>query len=441
MRSLRAPILAMLWALTASPGQADSGPVLDDKAIGDIVDRLSGALQDEYPLPGISGSYQGMLTKERRGGAYRGLTACDLASRLSADLQKTHRDRHLNLWCGDASGSAPDHDRLGHGLQSVALYPDLSLAAIAMPGPWELDDESFEAVTHALGLAADADNVVIDLRGNPGGHGEIGHFIASYFLPPSETRIFERALFRPPRPPEIVHTLPYVPGRRLTDSRLFILINAETGSAAEGFAFGMQRMRRATLVGQTSAGAGIAGHERDLGHGVRLFLPFKLIVAPDSDMTWEGKGVIPDRVTEPGKEYDAVTAMIREETIKRDAPVVTSAAEPAAATPPPLTDERTPHLEDCQARQISDDGRALSQVNRCGRSVTVQYANGDLPNDIHERILAPGDRMDIALPARHWWIMATCPEGYYSSVPLDTGNREAIENSRYSCIRAPGTNR
>lgn len=411
-----------------------------DPAVAELIVRLTGELQDHYPLGDIGEQYRRAITKAWRSGAYRGLSPCALASRLTDDAQAVHRDRHLRVWCAEEEVPPPDRiAAIGHGFRSVSLDPDLSIALITAPGPWELDDETFEAAGHAMGFAAEAKTVVIDLRDNPGGHGEIGYFLASYFFPTGEARPFERGLYRPPHKPETVTTLPYVPGRKMPDADLFILVNAGTGSAAEGFAFGMQQLGRAAIIGQTTAGAGIAGHDTDLGHGLKMFVPNKLVVAADSDLTYEGKGVVPDVKTVPGKEYEAAMSAIRqrdEEAVKRAGPSVAKAVEPASAPDLSPLPDPAPNLESCQHKQFGEKERTLAMTNRCRRATTVQYMNGDHADVTFEAHLESGDRMDLHLPASQWWIITVCPEGYFSTLPVAAANRQALAKGGYACARS-----
>ncbi|WP_315898178.1 S41 family peptidase [Chitinophaga pinensis] len=74
----------------------------------------------------------------------------------------------------------------------------------------------------------------------------------------------------------------------------YILVNKHTASATEGFAFALQQMHRATIVGDTTAGAGIAGSMIPLKENLVVFMPVKMVAAPGSEEGWEGKGVIPD---------------------------------------------------------------------------------------------------------------------------------------------------
>jgi hypothetical protein len=417
---------------------AEQGPALKDRDVAEVVKALNRQLQEKYPLVELGGQYQRAITAAWQGGTYRGLAPCELAKRLSSDLRAVHRDRHLNVRCGTLE-PGPDlpPDKLGHGIESVQLDSQASIAVIKSPGPWSLEDEAFDTASHAMALAADAKNVVIDVRDNPGGHGEIAYFFATYFLPKGEVRLFERGLFRPPQEPELIYTLADVPGRRMADARLFILVNSRTASAAEGFAFGMQQMHRATIVGQTTAGAGIAGTTVSLGHGVLMFIPFKLVVAPDSDTAYEGVGVVPDLKTAPGEEYAAVQEAVRKDkdaAIRRDVPVIV-AAQPAGAERefPPLADP-TPNLESCDKRSF-DEARHLDTVsNACGRAVTAQYMSSEHADMVMELRQGPGERLEVH-PAKEWSIFALCPEGYYSTLRVTPENRKAIAAGAYSCTR------
>ena len=175
---------------------------------------------------------------------------------------------------------------------------------------WPLTQQACEDVVAAMAKARGAKYVVVDVRDNPGGTGIIGNLIASYFYALDESHVLLRGSFRDPARDTQEGTYPYVPGPRLPGAKVFILVNGGTASAAEGFAFGLQKAGRATVVGQTTAGAGIAGSDGDFGDGIKAFIPLKMILAADGSKGWEGVGVKPDVVTKPGEELDRVTALI-----------------------------------------------------------------------------------------------------------------------------------
>jgi hypothetical protein len=88
----------------------------------------------------------------------------------------------------------------------------------------------------------------------------------------------------------------------MPDTPLFILISARTGSAAEEFAYNMQTRGRATLIGETTAGAANPGGVFEIGDGFSMFISTGKAINPVTGDNWEAKGVIPDR------EFDALDA-------------------------------------------------------------------------------------------------------------------------------------
>ena len=150
------------------------------------------------------------------------------------------------------------------------------------------------------------------MRDNPGGSGTVGRLFGSYFYPAGDEEFYLNGFHKDRSTDEQEWTYVYVPGRRIPDAKLYILVNAHTASAAEGFAYAMQKLKRATIIGQTTAGAGIAGEFVELGHGLRMFLPVKMVVAPHTQQGWEGTGVVPDVATAPGGERDAALGLVKQ---------------------------------------------------------------------------------------------------------------------------------
>jgi C-terminal processing protease CtpA/Prc len=59
-------------------------------------------------------------------------------------------------------------------------------------------------------------------------------------------------------------------------------------------ALALKRTHRATLIGETTRGAGNFGYPLSLGHGYSAFIPFGRTFDPDTNEGWEGVGVAPD---------------------------------------------------------------------------------------------------------------------------------------------------
>jgi C-terminal processing protease CtpA/Prc len=79
----------------------------------------------------------------------------------------------------------------------------------------------------------------------------------------------------------------------LKDAKVYLLTSHFTASAAEHLALALKRTGRATLVGETTRGAGNYGRRVDLGSGYSAFVPVGRTFDPDTGEGWEGTGVPP----------------------------------------------------------------------------------------------------------------------------------------------------
>ncbi|MDT7687307.1 MAG: carboxyl-terminal processing protease [Acidobacteriota bacterium] len=138
----------------------------------------------------------------------------------------------------------------------------------------------------ALRSMKDAPGVVLDLRGNRGGllgliYGMGGLLETS---PTSFGVMRTRAGW---------HELVVTPQRNAYSGQLVVLIDAETQSAGEIFAGGLQASGRAVVVGQRSAGATLPSAAKELPTGAILQYAFADFVTANGNVI-EGNGVTPN---------------------------------------------------------------------------------------------------------------------------------------------------
>jgi len=85
-----------------------------------------------------------------------------------------------------------------------------------------------------------------------------------------------------------------LPGKKLTGKAVYVLTSGQTFSTAEEFSFDLKNLKRATLIGDTTAGGAhpVAPHRIDGHFFIRV--PFGRIMDPTTKAGWEGRGVEPD---------------------------------------------------------------------------------------------------------------------------------------------------
>jgi hypothetical protein len=178
-----------LCMLASHAGHAQSSSLADDE-VARVARSAGDQLLEQYPFPDLSRRYADALSARVKDGSYRGLDDCALAKRMTGDLRAVHKDVHLQIFCESqlSKALAPRTSASGQprmkdqGFEGVDLDLETATAYIRSQGSWEGNADTFAAASHALGLAAHAKYVIIDVRNNPGGSGQVGRFIASYFF-------------------------------------------------------------------------------------------------------------------------------------------------------------------------------------------------------------------------------------------------------------------
>ncbi|ACU64182.1 S41 family peptidase [Chitinophaga pinensis] len=304
--------LCLPLCLLAQQPAKDTDHVVSKEDAHEIIGKISKQLEEGYPFPEISKKYIATMKSQEAKKAYQDLTPAKLAWKITDDLRGTHKDVHLTIFHNKdyyeqltrsfSNTRTPEDDRLelerkrqnNYGFDAVELNKKTSTAYIKISGGFHGDQEAFEMAANAMNMAAYSKNIIIDIRDNGGGTGMMGRFLAGYFFNAGDERYYLHG-YHKDRTKDIQEwTYPFVPGKRMPDSKLYILVNKRTASATEGFAFALQQMHRATIVGDTTAGAGIAGSMIPLKENMVVFMPVKMVAAPGSEEGWEGKGVIPD---------------------------------------------------------------------------------------------------------------------------------------------------
>ena len=100
--------------------------------------------------------------------------------------------------------------------------------------------------------------MIVDLRKNVDGDTSMIQLLCSYFFPPKPVHL-NSMYFRNSDSTQQFWTLPYVPGKSFVDKPVYVLTSHETFSAPEGFAYNLKNLKRATIIGETTAGAAHPG--------------------------------------------------------------------------------------------------------------------------------------------------------------------------------------
>jgi retinol-binding protein 3 len=301
-----------------APANAQSAAIadrdLDAATRRQVMEELIRQLRRRYVLPDAVGKIEAGLRAKLDAGAFDSATsAMKFARSLTDELRTVGDDLHFAVSYNPARAQALQ----AAGAGSKAKLPELPLSAqerealrrsnygfrnvgILLGNVGYLELTSFvdlrysqETAIAALNFLANADAVIVDVRGNHGGYGNLVRFMISHFFGPEPVKLLS-GYDRETNITKRGWTLRNVPGKRLPTAGLYILTDRETGSAAEAFAFTLQQVGRGQTVGDRTVGAAHGGGWVPVGQGFIAFIPTFRGFNPRTGKSWNNTGVQPN---------------------------------------------------------------------------------------------------------------------------------------------------
>jgi len=144
----------------------------------------------------------------------------------------------------------------------------------------------------AMASLNESDAIIFDLRDNRGGTPAMVAFMASYLF--DHPQHLDDLYNRSEKSTLQSWTLSPVIGNKLADKPAFVLISADTFSGAEEFSYDLKMMKRATLVGETTAGGAHMVRRHRIDDHFSIGVPDTRPINPISKSNWERTGVTPD---------------------------------------------------------------------------------------------------------------------------------------------------
>ena len=178
-------------------------------------------------------------------------------------------------------------------------------------------DEALKKIKSALVFLEGCDYLIFDISINGGGDGRSNGFINQHLYANSE---YQNLLVKRCKGEKEWHQseVPYnySDGPKFYDAPIYIITSKETGSAAEYFAFISQEMKRATILGEKTTGAGNPVTMVTIGD-FYMYVPICEIKTIEGKSI-EAKGVIPDIKIDPSLAMYHITKEILTQQLEKD---------------------------------------------------------------------------------------------------------------------------
>jgi len=294
-----------------------SGPFTEADAKA-VIPALAAALEENYVFPETGKRYADAIRARFAAGAYKQFANnVEFAKAVTIDMQAVARDGHLKLLTPEMIASFKNRKRADGTAENFIeksgwLAPGVAYISFTM---FSGSDQEIADLKQFLATHADAKTVIFDVRKHRGGGmDEMDVMFAQLFAKPTDlleldTRAAVDArdasgtedyptLFKVAAPSGVVRRLhraiPAAQPSGLQSAKVFVLTSSHSASAAEHFALALKRTGRATLIGETTRGAGNYGQPFPLPGGYAAFIPFGRTFDPKTGEGWEGTGVKPD---------------------------------------------------------------------------------------------------------------------------------------------------
>jgi hypothetical protein len=284
-------------------------PPLTPAIKAEVVNNLAISLVKNYVDLETATKMSEAVEKHLKDGDYDQITKPnDFAQKLTADLRAVKSDVHLSVRfdtelarnLADRSGvvsaerreqNLAQYRQQNFGFKKLEILSG-NIAYLSIDQFYGFNDSSKDVVNFAFSFLRNTDALIIDLRNNGGGSADTVKYVSSFLLPPNTqlSSFYERRTNKT----ETAYTYqPSVPVS-FVGKPIYILVGRRSFSAAEGFAYDLQALHRATVIGEKTGGGAHAVGPNDISNGFICLVPYAQAINPVTRTNWEGVGVTPD---------------------------------------------------------------------------------------------------------------------------------------------------
>ncbi|RFZ92289.1 hypothetical protein D0C36_12690 [Mucilaginibacter conchicola] len=324
--------LAALLILTATHifGQSavklKSDP-LTSKQIRSIVDTVCSRVEQVYVYIDKGKQISDHLHAQLKAGAYNKYTdPNDLSVIITNDMRKVCYDGHLAV---QVDGSVPKgpvtkapanpkpepqpkpNDEENFNLKKIEILPG-NVGYFRLDG-FTANRDVWPVLENALHFLERSRALIFDVRYNGGGMPGTVNLLECYLF--NKKTEMNGMIDRSGKDTTHIEADPEAVKNFTLNMPIYIITSRRTYSAAEDFAYGMQSVHRAQIVGDTTGGGAHPVQTIPVGYGLSVRIPCLRSYNPYTHTNWEGTGVIPDIPCPEDSAIDVILSKVYQQVI------------------------------------------------------------------------------------------------------------------------------
>ena len=306
--TLKQIVITLTICLFFKTGSAQENTIqpVTKTELNTIIDSIDVIVKRYHIFPEVAKKIVDRIRSKNKKKYYSNITNPQiLADSLKSDLRAIDGDLHMNMVYKKPREIATDNKPAiqvndtglwtNYGLSEIkVLEGNIGYLKIKHFTRHKYLEAIKPLVTSAIESLKNTDALIVDVRNNGGGFEDMVAYYVSYFFD-SETPIHlsdYRCMLHDHT--YGISTDPNVLGTKLPDTKLYVLINANTGSAAESFAYILKHLGRATIIGETTAGAGNGASIHAVNDRFSVQVSSEETINPITKTSFEKVGVIPN---------------------------------------------------------------------------------------------------------------------------------------------------
>lgn len=297
--------ISFLLSTNNSFSQTTINENLTKEKISSLIHKISDSLIYYYVDSNDGKAIGEILKKNLKKGNYSNIKNPKiLAKKLTTDLRSLNGDKHLYVSFKSQnkekiqSSKTLIKDYYGkgtnYGFQTLKFYKNnIGYLKIDHFSNWDYANQARQKATEVIQLLGNSNALIIDVRDNSGGVPYLASYLVSYFFEDNTVHLADfYSRFNDSN--YAIYTEPLVPGYKFPDLPIFVIVNNKSASSAEELAFWLQNHKRATIIGEPTAGAGYGAMTHKLNDEFSISISSEIEIDPITKKGFQSTGVIPD---------------------------------------------------------------------------------------------------------------------------------------------------